>query len=159
MGIAAAGNRDTVQSGKGKLLEQIAAESVCRGQREAVVGLAYNTAERIRKGNFIVGSWHEASTAVMVLFRGCGMKCKYCGAEVELGAVCEYCGSRAEKAYYNAIPADQQGPAAEKPHKAEHGRSLREIAGKTYTVKVGDNLWNIAKMVYGGGAQYYRIVR
>lgn len=87
------------------------------------------------------------------------MKCKFCGAEVELGAVCEYCGSRAEKAYYNAIPADQQGPAAEKPHKAEHGRSLREIAGKTYTVKVGDNLWNIAKMVYGGGAQYYRIVR
>ena len=68
MGIAAAGNRDTVQFGKGKLSDQKAAERVCRTQHKTVVGLAYNTAERICEGNFIVGSRSEESTAIMVLF-------------------------------------------------------------------------------------------
>lgn len=33
------------------------------------------------------------------------------------------------------------------------------INGKIYIVKEGDCLWNIAKNLYGSGAEYYRIVR
>lgn len=32
------------------------------------------------------------------------MKCKWCGAEVELGKRCEYCGSIAEPFYYGVNP-------------------------------------------------------
>ena len=74
MGIAAAGRRDAVQSGKSELSDQKAAERICRGKRKAVVGLAHHTAERICNGNFIARSRNEESTAVMVLFRGRGMK-------------------------------------------------------------------------------------
>jgi 5'-nucleotidase / UDP-sugar diphosphatase len=31
-------------------------------------------------------------------------------------------------------------------------------AGRTYTIKPGDNLWNIAKEVYGDGTKYQRII-
>src|SRR5688500_9129485 len=31
-------------------------------------------------------------------------------------------------------------------------------AGKSYTIKPGDNLWNIAKEVYGDGTKYQRIL-
>ena len=30
--------------------------------------------------------------------------------------------------------------------------------GRTYTIKPGDNLWNIAKEVYGDGTKYQRIL-
>lgn len=79
------------------------------------------------------------------------MKCKFCGAEVELGEKCEYCGSRAEKEYYNTQEAQ---PRKQKAQKRQWGPAVH-----TYTVKAGDNLWNIAKMMYGSGALYDRIVR
>ena len=69
MNIAAAGQRNAVQSGKGKLSDKEAAGSLCRGRWEAVVGMEYNAAERIRKGNFTAGSRHEESPAVVVLYR------------------------------------------------------------------------------------------
>lgn len=31
-------------------------------------------------------------------------------------------------------------------------------AGRSYTIKPGDNLWNIAKDVYGDGTKYQRIL-
>lgn len=46
------------------------------------------------------------------------MKCKFCGAEVELGEKCEYCGSRAEKEYYHT-----QG----KSEKHRSGRNQQHI--------------------------------
>ena len=45
-----------------------AVERVCRAQHKAVMGLAYNAAERICGGDFIIGSRSEESTAIMVLF-------------------------------------------------------------------------------------------
>lgn len=31
-------------------------------------------------------------------------------------------------------------------------------AGRGYTIKPGDNLWNISKEMYGGGTKYQRIL-
>ena len=36
------------------------------------------------------------------------MKCKWCGAEVELGKRCEYCGSIAEPFYYGVNPEKKE---------------------------------------------------
>lgn len=57
------------------------------------------------------------------------MKCKFCGAEVELGKICEYCGSKAEKEYYHTQGTQEkkQGWKLRKKKPAEH----------TYTVKKG----------------------
>ena len=77
------------------------------------------------------------------------MKCKFCGAEVELGKICEYCGTKAEKEYYHTQGTQEkkQGWKLRKKKPAEH----------TYTVKKGDCLWNIAKMVYGSGVWCYEL--
>lgn len=40
------------------------------------------------------------------------MKCKWCGAEVELGKRCEYCGSIAEPFYYGVNPENIHNYAA-----------------------------------------------
>lgn len=77
------------------------------------------------------------------------MKCKFCGAEVELGKVCEYCGSRAEKEYYHTQEAQGKKQKRQFPKK--------KPTAHTYTVKKGDCLWNIAKMVYGSGTWCYEL--
>ena len=45
------------------------------------------------------------------------------------------------------VPAPQAKPA---PQPA--------AAGRSYTIKPGDNLWNISKEVYGDGTKYQRIL-
>ena len=70
-------------------------------------------------------------------------KCKYCGAEVTIGERCTYCGSKAQEP---------------KKKKAPHNRVRDLFNGKIYIVKEGDCLWNIAKNLYGSGAEYYRLV-
>lgn len=77
------------------------------------------------------------------------MKCKFCGAEVKLGKVCEYCGSRAEKEYYHTQEAQGKKQKRQFPKK--------KPTAHTYTVKKGDCLWNIAKMVYGSGTWCYEL--
>jgi len=82
-------------------------------------------------------------------------KCKFCGAEVAIGARCTYCGSKAESWYYSGEEKKQEP----KKKKASHDRVRDLFNGKIYIVKKGDCLWNIAKNLYGSGAEYYRIVR
>ena len=79
------------------------------------------------------------------------MKCKFCGAEVELGKICEYCGSRAEKEYYHTQEVQKR--------KQERQPRKQRTAAQTYTVKKGDCLWNIAKSVYGSGTWCYELAR
>lgn len=57
------------------------------------------------------------------------MKCKFCGAEVELGKICEYCGSRAEKEYYHTQEVQKR--------KQERQPRKQRTAAQTYTVKKG----------------------
>lgn len=45
-------------------------------------------------------------------------KCKYCGAEVAIGARCTYCGSKAESWYYSGEEKKQEP----KKKKASHDR-------------------------------------
>lgn len=82
-------------------------------------------------------------------------KCKYCGAEVAIGARCTYCGSKAESWYYSGEEKKQEP----KKKKALHDRVRDLFNGKIYIVKKGDCLWNIAKNLYGSGAEYYRLVK
>ena len=82
-------------------------------------------------------------------------KCKYCGAEVAIGARCTYCGSKAESWYYSGEEKKQEP----KKKKASHDRVRDLFNGKIYIVKKGDCLWNIAKNLYGSGAEYYRLVK
>ena len=81
-------------------------------------------------------------------------KCKFCGAEVVVGETCKYCGSKAENWYYSGAEKIQEP----KKKKASHNRVRDLFNGKIYIVKEGDNLWNIAKKLYGSGAEYYRLV-
>lgn len=81
-------------------------------------------------------------------------KCKYCGAEVTIGERCTYCGSKAESWYYPVAEKKQEL----KKKKASHNRVRDLFNGKIYIVKEGDCLWNIAKNLYGAGAEYYRLV-
>lgn len=46
-----------------------------------------------------------------------------------------------------------------KKKKASHDRVRDLFNGKIYIVKKGDCLWNIAKNLYGSGAEYYRLVK
>lgn len=64
------------------------------------------------------------------------MKCKWCGAEVELGKRCEYCGSIAEPFYYGVNPEKKE----QEPQKETE-----------YTVQKGDNLWEIEDL---GGKEH-----
>lgn len=82
-------------------------------------------------------------------------KCKYCGDEVAIGARCTYCGSKAESWYYSGEEKKQEP----KKKKALHDRVRDLFNGKIYIVKKGDCLWNIAKNLYGSGAEYYRLVK
>lgn len=78
------------------------------------------------------------------------MKCIFCGAEVKMNEACQYCGSVAEPEYY--------GKQREQERKTEPEERRTDAAG-TYTVKSGDNLWAIAKRIYGKGSDYGKIVR
>ena len=82
-------------------------------------------------------------------------KCKFCGADVEVGAKCSYCGSIAERLYYPDYKEDK------KPEKKDTGIKSRLTipVNSYYNVKNGDNLWNISKRAYGRGDLYYHIVR
>ncbi len=87
------------------------------------------------------------------------MKCKFCGAEVELGKICEYCGSRAEKEYYHTQEVQKRKQERQpRPHPRPEPKGQR-TAAQTYTVKKGDCLWNIAKSVYGSGTWCYELAR
>ena len=77
------------------------------------------------------------------------------GAEVAIGARCTYCGSKAESWYYSGEEKKQEP----KKKKASHDRVRDLFNGKIYIVKKGDCLWNIAKNLYGSGAEYYRLVK
>ena len=74
------------------------------------------------------------------------MKCKWCGAEVELGKRCEYCGSIAEPFYY-------------KPEEQREIAERKQTDQKEYIVQKGDNLWEIAWRFYGKGAACYALAR
>lgn len=79
-------------------------------------------------------------------------KCKFCGAEVDVGKRCNYCGSVAESWYY---------PKREEPKKVKAPQNrLKDIfsVDRIYTVREGDTLWGISKKLYGAGAEYYRLV-
>jgi 5'-nucleotidase len=52
-----------------------------------------------------------------------------------------------------ATPAAKPAQPAPQPAPQQPG-----AAGRTYTIKPGDNLWNIAKEVYGDGTKYQRIL-
>lgn len=58
-------------------------------------------------------------------------KCKYCGAEVAIGARCTYCGSKAESWYYSGEEKKQEP----KKKKASHDRVRDLFNGKIYIVK------------------------
>ena len=58
-------------------------------------------------------------------------KCKYCGAEVAIGARCTYCGSKAESWYYSGEEKKQEP----KKKKALHDRVRDLFNGKIYIVK------------------------
>lgn len=77
-------------------------------------------------------------------------ECKFCGAPVNIGGICEYCGQRAEIYYY---PMKITSPLQTKKFKNQE----RKRDGEIYTVKSGDNLWNIAKRFYGDGIYYKNI--
>ena len=63
------------------------------------------------------------------------MKCKFCGAEVELGKICEYCGSRAEKEYYHTQEVQKRKQERQpRPHprpepKGQHGDNSAGSSG------------------------------
>lgn len=87
-------------------------------------------------------------------------KCKFCGAEVAIGERCTYCGSKAENWYYSDEDFKLDQISKRSSHSNTHNnKCLRNLfSGKIYTVKRGDCLWNIAKNLYGSGAEYYRLV-
>jgi nucleoid-associated protein YgaU len=58
---------------------------------------------------------------------------------------------------YDAGFAAQPAPAPQQPA-AEPVDAGPIAGGKTYTVKKGDTLWNIATRTYGDGKQYRKIV-
>lgn len=80
------------------------------------------------------------------------MECKFCGAEVKLNHMCAYCGRVAEAHYYPEI-----AKMVAIPHQANNG--IPQIINGHYTVISGDNLWNIAKRIYGKGSLYTLIVK
>ena len=57
-------------------------------------------------------------------------------------------------------PATRNVPALTPPAAAQQPAPAPQPAagGKSYTIKPGDNLWNIAKEVYGDGTKYQRIL-
>ncbi len=55
-------------------------------------------------------------------------------------------------------PATRQATPAPAPAPAAPTPALSPAAGRSYTVKPGDNLWNISKDVYGDGTKYQRIL-
>lgn len=59
-------------------------------------------------------------------------KCKFCGAEVAIGARCTYCGSKAESWYYSGGEKKQEP----KKKKAPHDRVRDLFNGKIYIVKM-----------------------
>lgn len=74
------------------------------------------------------------------------MKCKFCGAEVQIGKYCEYCGSMAEPSYY-----DSKEQKSENTPKEEYTNIEVEMGKVFYTVLPGDTLWSISKIFYGHG--------
>ena len=86
------------------------------------------------------------------------MKCKWCGAEVELGKRCEYCGSIAEPFYYGVNPEKkEQEPQKETEYTVQKEQEPQKET--EYTVQKGDNLWEIARRFYGKGAACYALAR
>jgi len=60
-----------------------------------------------------------------------------------------------------AISEDSVGPeataAAESTGSAEPEPAPTEKSGRSYTVRSGDTLWNIAEQMYGDGSKYLKI--
>ena len=83
-------------------------------------------------------------------------KCKFCGAEVAIGARCTYCGSKAESWYYSVEEKKQESKKKQViTLNAEYddlGAGRKIFRGKYYIVQKGDNLWNIVK-VYDNGVR------
>ena len=58
---------------------------------------------------------------------------------------------------FRSITFANSKPKAAVQVKRETSKSPAPAANKTYTVKKGDCLWNIAKKFYGNGAKYTKI--
>lgn len=94
------------------------------------------------------------------------MECKFCGAEVALNQKCAYCGRTAEAYYYPGV-VEIAGAELIKdkpinlitaiPHQADNG--IPQVINGYYTVVSGDNLWNIARRIYGKGILYTVILK
>lgn len=88
-------------------------------------------------------------------------KCKFCGAEVNIGERCNYCGSMAESWYYSKKekkPKRDGGSITVKSDYEDMGYGYKIFRGRYYIVQKGDTLWGISKKLYGAGAEYYRLV-
>lgn len=82
-------------------------------------------------------------------------KCKFCGAEVAIGARCTYCGSKAESWYYSGEEKKQAITLNAEYDDLGAGRKF--YRGKYYIVQKGDTLWGISKKLYRSEAEYYRL--
>lgn len=88
-------------------------------------------------------------------------KCKFCGAEVEIGFKCGYCGSIAERWYYPLTLIFKRKPVGKIVQDKDIPKSIPTFCGEvgcSYIVVAGDTLWGISKRFYGSGSLYPIIV-
>ena len=76
------------------------------------------------------------------------MKCKFCGAEVQIGQKCDYCDSIAEPIYYK----DNKQTPHNKPQ-------VEARQSEVHIVEQGDTLWGIARKYYADGTMYKKIAK
>ncbi len=108
-----------------------------------------------------IKSWIESKKPVHVIITGNGMD-GYCTIEKfnyyeEGGDVGTIHYSLSLKEYREVTVRQVKVEGETATVEQTQTRVDNTIAPKTYTVKVGDCLWNIAKAIYGNGADYTKI--